>query len=90
MVRQTVSVRRGCDKTPLERPLLRAARCEALFVSRLQPSDHPSSATVKLTISMMVSQFGTRGCACLVAQEFGDHPDVAVARMSWCRAEVSR
>ena len=30
-------------------------------------------------------RFGIRGCAGLVAQEFGDHPEAATARMRWVR-----
>jgi hypothetical protein len=30
-----------------------------------------------------VREFGSRGCAARMAQEFGDHPEVAVTRMRW-------
>ena len=30
--------------------------------------------------------FGSAGCAGWVAQEFGDHPDTAAARMRWARS----
>ena len=30
--------------------------------------------------------FGSRGCAERVAQEFGDHPETAAARMRWASA----
>jgi hypothetical protein len=29
--------------------------------------------------------FGPRGCARRMAQEFGDHPEAAAARMRWAR-----
>jgi hypothetical protein len=33
-----------------------------------------------------VRAFGSQGCAERVAQEFGDHPEAAAARMRWARA----
>jgi hypothetical protein len=39
---------------------------------------------------MAVRKLGGRGCAELVAQEFGDHPDTAVARMRWARTVVAQ
>lgn len=33
-------------------------------------------------------EFGSRRCAARVAQEFGDRPELAVARMRWARQEV--
>jgi hypothetical protein len=68
------------------------ARCEALFVSGLQRSDAPDAAALAEIISAAVRQYGIRGCASRMAQEFGDHPEVAGARMRWVRqlvAEVS-
>jgi hypothetical protein len=32
-----------------------------------------------------MQRLGTRGCAEKMAQEFGDHPDVAAERMRWAR-----
>ena len=32
---------------------------------------------------------GDVGCAAKVAQEFGEHPETAVTRMRWARAEVA-
>jgi len=60
-------------------------RCEALFASGLQPSDDPSPDVVTEAIRRSVRQFGVRGCAGRMAQEFGDHPEAAVARMRWVR-----
>ena len=51
------------------------ARCEALFASALQPSDKPTVTMAAAAISSAIRRFGTRGCACQMAQEFGDHPD---------------
>jgi hypothetical protein len=67
-----------------------AVRCEALFVSALQPSDLPSAPRVREAIRLTVRNLGSRGCAARVAQEFGDHPDVAIQRMRWAREIVEQ
>jgi hypothetical protein len=56
---------------------------EALFASRLQPSDAPTAGMVATAIEDALQQFGVRGCAGRMAQEFGDHPDAAARRMRW-------
>ncbi len=56
---------------------------EALFASRLQPSDAPNAGMVAAAIEDTLQQFGVRGCAGRMAQEFGDHPDAAARRMRW-------
>jgi hypothetical protein len=61
------------------------ARCEALFASTLQRSDAPTPQAVAEAIRAAVREFGTRGCAELMAQEFGDHPETATERMRWAR-----
>jgi hypothetical protein len=61
------------------------ARCEALFASGLQRSDAPTAAMVAEVIGRTVRQFGIRGCASRMAQEFGDHPEAAAERMRWVR-----
>jgi hypothetical protein len=61
------------------------ARREALFVSALQPSDTPTADVVAGAISSAMHRFGPRGCAARMAQEFGDHPEAAAARMLWAR-----
>ena len=33
-------------------------------------------------------RLGVTGCAALVAQEFGEHPDCALGRMRWARRAV--
>jgi hypothetical protein len=35
-----------------------------------------------------VDRLGEDGCAELVAQEFGEHPDCALGRMRWARNAV--
>jgi nitrogenase molybdenum-iron protein alpha/beta subunit len=61
---------------------------EALFVSHLQPSQCPSRETVEETVTAMLLRHGSDGCAAFVAEEFGDHPESAVRRMSWARNEL--
>ena len=66
-----------------------AARADALFVSALQRSQEPSTSQVRQAIAAAIRKFGAQGCAALVAQEYGEHPEIAVARMRWARAAVS-
>jgi hypothetical protein len=66
-----------------------AARCEALFASPQQPGEEASCETVRDAIRRTARAFGIRGCAARVAQEFGDHPETAVARMRWARRMVA-
>ena len=61
----------------------RAVWADALFVSVVQCSDEPSGDQVRKAIAAAVRAYGDRGCAERVAQEFGDHPEAAVARMRW-------
>jgi hypothetical protein len=60
---------------------------EALFASHMQASDQPDSQQISTAISSMLQRFGPQYCAERVAEEFGDHPETAVARMQWiCEA----
>jgi len=63
-----------------------AFRADALFVSALQRSDTPTAGQIRQAIEVAVAAFGGPGCAERVAQEFGDHPETAAARMRWARA----
>ena len=63
-----------------------AVWADALFVSVLQRSDKPDAGQVRQAIAAAVRAYGEQGCAQRVAQEFGDHPETAVARMHWARA----
>jgi hypothetical protein len=58
----------------------------ALFASRLQRSDAPGAGAVAEAIRVTVQQLGTDGCTARMAQEFGDHPETAAARMRWVRS----
>ena len=62
---------------------------EALFVSSLQPSECPSRQAVERAVTAMLLLHGSDGCAAEVATEFGDHPDIAVRRMSWVHTELT-
>ena len=67
-------------------------RCAVLFASGLQQSDAPTGSAVAEAVQRTVRQFGVRGCAGRMAQEFGDHPEAARDRMRWVRqlaAEIS-
>jgi hypothetical protein len=66
-----------------------AVRAEALFVSTLQPSGSPSPDQIRHAVATTLQRIGVRGCAAQVAGEFGDHPDSAVARMSWALATIN-
>jgi hypothetical protein len=71
------------EETDMSQAIVECARAEALFVTMLQRSDHASSEQIRAAITEAVRRHGSRGCAALVAQEFGEHPDTAVVRMRW-------
>ena len=62
---------------------------DALFVSALQRSQAPTTDQVQQAINAAVGTFGYSGCAGRVAQEFGDHPETAAARMRWARGTLA-
>jgi hypothetical protein len=62
------------------------ARCLVLFASSLQRSDAPGADAVAEAIRITVQQLGTDGSTARMAQEFGDHPETAAARMRWVRS----
>jgi hypothetical protein len=66
-----------------------AARANALFVSALQRSEQPGARQVRQAIATTLRRFGDRGCTERVAQEFGEHPELAVPRMRWTRQAVA-
>ena len=63
-------------------------RIEALFVSDLQRSQQPTAELIRAAVADTVGRLGESGCAALVAQEFGEHPDCALGRMQWARLAV--
>ena len=62
---------------------------DALFVSALQGSQAPTTDQIQLAMDDAIRAFGHSGCAGRVAQEFGDHPEIAVARMRWARETLA-
>src|SRR3954451_17152329 len=76
------------EEATMHHSSISAVRSEAL-VSTLQCSDNPGAGQVEQAIARAVREFGSRGCAALVAQEFGDHPEIAVTRMRWARQVVN-
>ena len=70
-------------RSPANDLTISTARADALFASPLQRSDEPSAEQVRRAVAGTVREFGSRACAERVAQEFGDHPEMAVARMRW-------
>lgn len=62
------------------------ARAEALFASTLSACEPHDAAELRAAIAAAVrAEHGVAGCAAVVAQEFGDHPETAVVRMRWAR-----
>jgi hypothetical protein len=69
--------------------LLTAARAEALFTSHLSTESHPTRAEVTTTIRRAVRMHrGSRGCATVLAGEYGEHPETAIPRMRWALGVV--
>jgi hypothetical protein len=56
---------------------------DAVFASELQRSDEPGPSAIRTAVQAAMRTFGSCGCAARVAQEFGDHPEAAAARMRW-------
>lgn len=69
----------------MSRPSPTDLRCEALFASGLQASGTLAPDAVAHAITRTLRRLGRQGCAGLIAQEFGDHPEVAGERMRWAR-----
>jgi hypothetical protein len=67
---------------------LQARWAHALFSSPLQPSQRPTPAQVRNAITVTLARHGVRGCACVMAEEFGAHPETAAPRMAWALATV--
>jgi len=65
-----------------------AVRAEALFASNLPASGPASHDEVRRAVTDTLRRLRIRGCAAAMASEFGDHPDIAVARMSWALATI--
>jgi hypothetical protein len=72
------------------RPRTSAVWADALFASMLQRSDGPCAGQVREAVAAAMGAYGGRGCAERVAQELGDHPETAAARMRWARGVVGQ
>ncbi|MEV8515944.1 hypothetical protein [Dactylosporangium sp. NPDC051484] len=70
--------------------LLEHVRAEALFVSDVQSSEPLDPERIRRAVMLSVRRHGPRGCAALVAHEFGEHPETAVGRMGWVLDAVRR
>lgn len=69
---------------------LTVARAEALFASTLSAAEPHDRAELKAAIAAAVRDYnGVRGCAAVMAAEFGEHPVQAAERMRWARAAVT-
>lgn len=68
---------------------IRALQADALFASALQRSGDVNAGQIHQAIAVSLDSYGAVGCAGQVAQEFGDHPETAAARMRWARATVA-
>lgn len=62
---------------------------EALFASDVQFSRLPDALEIAKAIHDTLISLGLRGCQERVAQEFGDHPELAVERMRRASAAVA-
>jgi hypothetical protein len=62
----------------------------ALFVSSLQPSQHPVQDEINAAIVTSFEAYkGETGCAARMAAEFGEHPEEAASRMRWALSLVA-
>ena len=68
---------------------VRALQADALFVSALQRGDELNHSQIWQAVAVALDAYGDAGCAGRVAQEFGDHPEIAAVRMRWARAAVA-
>lgn len=65
------------------------AQAEALFASTLSACEPHDRAIVRAAIADAVCHYGgVRGCAAVLAAEYGEHPEQAAARMQWARDAV--
>ena len=60
-----------------------AERAEALFLSDLQPSQHPTPDQVAAAIEACLRRWGSAGCAAAAAALYGEQPDTSPTRMRW-------
>ena len=64
--------------------MTRTSKAEALFASALQPSMSLTKAEIVAAIrNSLRLHGGVRGCAAVMAAEFGERPETAADRMRW-------
>ncbi len=67
-----------------------ASKAEALFISSLQPSQHPTNEQLAAAIRDSLRQHGgVSGCAEAFAAEYGEHPETSRDRMRWALAAAA-
>lgn len=66
-----------------------ATLCDALFASCMQSSQRPSAGDVRAAIADTLARRDAAHCVAQVAQEFGDHPEIAIIRMHWAISAVT-
>ena len=65
-------------------------KAEALFLSSLQPSEHPTADQIAAAIGHSLrAHGGVCGCAGAFAAEYGEHPEEAAYRMHWALSLVA-
>ena len=65
-------------------------KAEALFLSGLQPSEHPTVDQVAAAIGWSLrTHGGVSGCAGAFAAEYGEHPEESANRMHWALSLVA-
>jgi hypothetical protein len=65
-------------------------RAEALFLSDLQPSEHPSHDEVEFAISWSLRAHGGEcRCAADFAAAYAEHPETSASRMRWALAAAA-
>jgi hypothetical protein len=83
-----VLIERTAERRPDPPSTAQRLRAAALFASTLQASEHPSTEQVHRAVATTLRRLGAAGCAARLAGEFGDHPELAAARMAWALATV--
>jgi len=83
-----VLIERTADRRPDPPSRAQRMRAAALFASTLQASEHPSAEQVRGAVTTTLRRLGTAGCSARLAGEFGDHPELAAARMAWALATI--
>lgn len=74
----------------ITRAVIANGLAEALFASTVSIHTNLDEIAVVSTVQEMIAAHGTRGCAALMAQAYGDCPETAAARMTWARMLVAR